>query len=382
MIVETVCITTPPNCIGIMGGGQLGRMIAIASKQMGYKVAILDPDAYAPAKIFADYHIIANYQDQNALDQLAHLSSVITTEFENVPAQSMAYLYPKAAPKYTAIAIAQDRHMEKNFFNSCNIPTVEYCVINNEDEIATIANSNFPAILKTNTLGYDGKGQIRVNNRQELLNAFYQVNKVKCILEKAVNIKQELSIMIARNNHEISYYPITHNIHRNGILHLTLAPAQIELKIREQIIQMANTIINKLNYIGILGIEFFLTEDDRILANEMAPRPHNSGHYTIDACITSQFEQQVRAICNLKLGSTYQHSKAIMINLLGNIWQTRTDHPNWQLVLNKYNNIKLHLYDKIEASSPSRKMGHITILGEDTNCLNQQADEICQLLGF
>jgi 5-(carboxyamino)imidazole ribonucleotide synthase len=240
----------------------------------------------------------------------------------------------------------------------------------------------FPAILKTNTLGYDGKGQIRVNNIDELNDAFVKLNQVPCILEKMVNLKREVSIMVARNEGEVASYPVVENIHINGILDTSTVPAAIDNNSVSHIEHAARCIIEKLDYIGILGIEFFITEDNEILANEMAPRPHNSGHYTLDACMTSQFEQQVRAICNLKLGSTQLLSNAIMLNLLGDVWPQKTEnvHPAWDTILTKYANVKLHLYDKTQARN-GRKMGHLTILGDDITKLQEQINEIKILLG-
>jgi 5-(carboxyamino)imidazole ribonucleotide synthase len=372
----------PPQCLGIMGGGQLARMFAIAAKQMGYQVAILEPDENCPAKLFANHHIISKYDDKIGLDNLAKYSAVITTEFENVPAGSMQYLKQKTLtfPNHNAIAITQNRISEKTFFNSCGIKTTQYSAINTLEDIAQIEPNMFPAILKTNTLGYDGKGQVKVNNHTELKQAWEILNRVPAILEKMVVLAHEVSIMVARSHNEISCYPVVENTHINGILDTTIAPAQINKEITDYIEQAAKTIIGKLDYIGILGIEFFITETNEILANEMSPRPHNSGHYTLDACITSQFEQQVRAICNLKLGSTQLFTNAIMLNLLGDIWP-ENKAPPWDKILDKYDNVKLHLYDKTEARH-GRKMGHLTILGDDISALHAQINEIKLLLGF
>lgn len=377
----------PPQCIGIMGGGQLARMLAISAKQMGYQIAILEPDINCPAKLFANHHIIGKYDDEAALDKLAKLCAVITTEFENVPANSMQYLAEKTLvfPKHTAIEKTQNRVIEKNFFNSIGVKTTQYCSIAQKESIGQIKEMNdaiFPAILKTNTLGYDGKGQITVNNKIELIDAFKQLNQVPSILEKKVALKQEVSIMVARNsNGEIACYPVVENIHINGILDTTIAPADITEDLRDKIKEAAENIIRNLEYVGILGIEFFITENNEILANEMAPRPHNSGHYTIDACMVSQFEQQVRAICNLKLGDTNLMTRAIMLNLLGDIWPQKSNqqHPAWDKILGAYDNVKLHLYDKMEARK-ARKMGHLTVLGYDILKLKKQIQEIKQLL--
>ncbi|MCC2624790.1 MAG: 5-(carboxyamino)imidazole ribonucleotide synthase [Burkholderiales bacterium] len=372
----------PAKTLGIMGGGQLARMFAIAAKQMGYQIAILEPEENCPARLFANYHIISRYDDTIGLDNLARHSTVITTEFENVPAVSMEYLGQKTAvfPKHSAIAITQNRILEKNFFNSCGIKTTRYIAINTLNDIRQVPENMLPAILKTNTLGYDGKGQIIVKDYGDLEKAFKALHQVPAILEKIVPLHCEVSVMVARNQNEISCYPVVQNLHINGILDTTIAPAQIDKDIIIYIEKAAKTIIKKLDYIGILGIEFFITNTGEILANEMAPRPHNSGHYTLDACMTSQFEQQVRAVCNLKLGNTELFTNAIMLNLLGDIWP-KNGTPPWDKILGKFSNIKLHLYDKKEAKI-GRKMGHLTILGNDISVLYKQLNEIKLLLGI
>ncbi len=376
-------VILPPKCLGILGGGQLGRMFIIAARQMGYQVAVLEPDINCPAATLANYHIKTNYDDKNGLDELANISDVITTEFENIPVDSLKYLENKVPvyPNASAILIAQNRLNEKAFFNSLGIPTTKYLPIDNQTDINNIAPDIFPSILKTNTLGYDGKGQIRVNNIDELSAGFTKLTQRACILEKLIDIKLEVSVIVARSQNEVVVYPVSQNIHKNGILDITIAPANIDKQLQDQITAYAIAIINKLNYIGVLAIEFFITKDDQIIANEMAPRPHNSGHHTIDANITSQFEQQVRAICNLKLGSTLPNSKAIMLNLLGDIWLNETTPPNFEGVLSKYDNLKLHLYDK-QIANIGRKMGHLTMLGDNIELLLQQINEIKLELGI
>jgi len=323
----------PPQTIGIMGGGQLGRMLAISARQMGYKVIILEPKADCPAKDFANKHIIANYDDKNALDLLGLEADIITTEFENVPAQSMKYLsqFKPVYPRHNALLISQNRLKEKQFFNQVGIHTTEYYEIRYTTDIELVNVSIYPAILKTTTLGYDGKGQIPVNNKEELIVAFNTLRQTECILEKKLKISKEVSVIVARN------------------------------------------------YIGVLAIEFFITPENKIIANEMAPRPHNSGHHTIDACITSQFEQQIRSICNLKLGNSALHSQAIMLNLLSDIYKSPSNmlYPAWDKVLAKYDNVKLHLYDKhLSTALLGRKMGHLTFIGKDIDTLLKQAEEV------
>lgn len=371
----------PPECLGILGGGQLARMFAIAARQIGYKIAILEPDGECPAKYFANYHIKSNYDDTDGLDLFAEKCSVITTEFENVPAESLKYLN-ELVPTYpysNAMLIAQNRIKEKQFFNELEIKTTIYHSINSIEDIKNVEDNFFPAIIKTNNFGYDGKGQIRVKNKHELEKAFSTLNKVNCILEKIVALEHEVSIILARNSFETVIYPISENIHNNGILDFTIAGAKIDQDIVNIITNAGLKIINKLNYIGILAIEFFITNNGEVLANEMAPRPHNSAHHTIDANITSQFEQQVRSICNLKLGETTLLSKAIMINLMGEMWQDNSPPSNLNKILSKYNNVKLHLYEK-QFAQPKRKMGHITILGNNIEKLTEQTKQIKHLL--
>ncbi len=376
-------VILPPKCIGILGGGQLGRMFVIAARQMGFHVAVLEHDINCPAGSLANYHIKTHYNDKKGLDELANLSDVITTEFENIPANSINYLENKVPvyPNASAILIAQNRLNEKAFFNSLGIPTTKYLSIENQSDINDIELDLFPSILKTNTLGYDGKGQIHVNTIDELGAAFLKFTPRACILEKLIDIKLEVSVIVARSRNEVVVYPISQNIHKNGILDITIAPANIDKQLQEQITAYAIAVINKLNYIGVLAIEFFITKDDQIIANEMAPRPHNSGHHTIDANITSQFEQQVRAVCNIKLGSTLLHSKAIMLNLLGDIWLNETTPPDFEKILSKYDNLKLHLYDK-QIANIGRKMGHLTILGDNMELLLEQINKIKFELGI
>ncbi len=351
--------------IGIIGGGQLGQMLAHTALSMSYRVAILDPDPNAPAKKYAFTHIVAEFTDKEALHKLATISDVITLEFENIPVDSLIYLeqHKPLYPSAHIIKIAQNRLLEKEFFNSLNIDTTEFYPIRYHSDIDNIQNNIFPAILKTTTLGYDGKGQIRVHNKNELISAFNALNHQECILEKLINLKLETSVIVARNQSETQVYEINENIHINGILDTTIAPARIDEDTKTQLQKYAIQIINKLEYIGVLVVEFFITEDNKILANEMAPRPHNSGHHTIESTITSQFEQHIRAICNLKLGDTRLHTKAIMLNILGDSYQNN-ELTQLEAILLKFSNLKLHLYDKLIAKQ-SRKMGHITLLNED-----------------
>ena len=366
-----------------MGGGQLGRMLAVAARTMGFKVAVLEPDTLNPTTPFANYYIPTQYTDKTGLDQLIKHCNIITTEFENVPISSLEYLaqHISVAPTADAVAITQNRLKEKDFFNQIGAKTTVYYPIQDINDINHIPLDIFPAIMKTNTLGYDGKGQIHITNHSEANNAFNQLQHVPCIIEKKVTLAKELSIMIARNHNEIVMYPISENIHHNGILDLSIVPARIDSHITQQINHISSTIVHKLNYHGILGIEFFLTTNNQLLANEMAPRPHNSGHYTLDVNMTSQFEQQIRAICNLKLGGVTLYNNVIMLNLLGDIWLNCNIEFKWQQLLTLYPTLKLHLYEKSQAL-PGRKMGHLTIQGESISTLLSQIQEIKHILGI
>jgi 5-(carboxyamino)imidazole ribonucleotide synthase len=367
----------PPATLGIIGGGQLGRMFTISAKQMGYKVALLEPDIDCPASHFADFHIKTAYDDITGLTTLAKLAQVVTTEFENVPAASFEALTPHIPiyPNPQAIAITQNRLKEKELFRQLGINTVAYARIATAEDTQQVDLSIFPAILKTNTLGYDGKGQIIVDNKEQLIAAFNQLHQVECILEKKIDLKLEVSLITARNHFESVSYAIGHNEHHNGILDTTTVPAAIGNDMEQQITRYGKAILEHLQYIGVLAIEFFITQDNQIIANEMAPRPHNSGHHTIDACYTSQFEQQVRAICNLPLGNPMLHTPCIMLNLLGDSWINETTPPDFSQIFKKHPNIKLHLYEK-KIARQGRKMGHLTLLGNDTEQLKQEIAKV------
>lgn len=360
----------PPQWLGVLGGGQLGMMLAKVAKQFGYKVAILEPDPECPAKAVADVVITANYDNQEALDELAELSAVITTEFENVPAVAVDYLtnttpvYPRA----NALLIAQNRIKEKFFFRECGLETADFAIIQSPTDCDNITDDLFPAILKTTTLGYDGKGQVTVTNGSELSIAYRKLGG-ECILEKRVSLAQEVSIIIARNELGSKVFPVIENLHRNGILDISYIPARVEESISQQAHAAALKIADELDYIGLLTIEFFVTTDGHLLVNEMAPRPHNSGHITIETAITSQFEQQLRAVCNLPLGATKLKESGVMLNLLGDVWLNDGLVPE-EIILAKYPDAKYHSYGKKVAKS-ARKMGHISISNNDRELLER-----------
>lgn len=369
-------VILPNKTIGILGGGQLGMMLAIKARQMGYKLAILETNEDCPAFLYADYFIKSEYTDIKALDKLISLSDVITVEFENIPKESLEYLEKSAKLKPSAktIITAQNRLLEKDFFNSIGLSTTNYYKIHTKDDCNKVLKDFFPAILKTSALGYDGKGQIYVASNKELIKAWEELKNVECILEKTQLIYKEISVIIARNTKELVAYPVIENQHKNGILDISIFPSIVNKSIQNKAIESAKLIATKLDYYGVLAIEFFINKEGKLLVNEMAPRPHNSGHLTIEAFSVSQFEQQLRAICNLKLAKPLIKSYAVMINLLGDAFLDGID-SKFCKILKEFNNLKLHLYNK-KLPKIARKMGHITIVGKSTNTLLLQAKQI------
>lgn len=368
----------PTECIGILGGGQLGRMLAMVARQMGYQVAILEPSKDCPAAPFANHHITKPYDSRDGLLELARLSRVVTTEFENVPAASIRLLKDSGCQVYpdeNSISIAQNRGKEKSFFRSIGLETAEFKIINNQDDIKLIGTDIFPAILKTTTLGYDGKGQIRVKDFAELVAAYQQLGG-ECILEKLVDLAYECSVIVARNQTGAKCFPLIENYHRDGILDISYIPANLSADILSRATNAAISMVEALDYIGILTIEFFVTTDNRILVNEIAPRPHNSGHITIESCITSQFEQQLRAVCGLPLGDTEIKIPGAMLNLLGDVW---LDNSDAFAKLCADANAKFHWYEKLEAKK-ARKMGHLSLTDTTFQKLESRILEYKQLL--
>lgn len=361
----------PIQCIGILGGGQLGRMLAASAQQMGYQVAILEPMKECPAKYYANYHIQAEYTDEEGLKELARLADVVTTEFENVPAKTISFLKMQGSivyPDDDAILIAQNRICEKTFFRELGLKTPAFSPIYAEGDCYTIDPTLLPGILKISTMGYDGKGQRRVSNITELINAYRELGG-ECILEQLIDLSQEVSIIVARNYTGSELFPLIENRHVNGILDISIIPAKIEQNLTSEAYKAALTMVDKLNYTGILTIEFFITISGELLVNEIAPRTHNSGHVTIEACETSQFEQHLRAICGLPFGSTKLKQNGIMLNLLGNLWINPKINPLEIILANPAS--KLHWYAK-EEPKLGRKMGHVTFTGSNSAELEQQ----------
>ena len=365
----------PPATLGMLGGGQLGRFFVTAAHEMGYQVWVLDPDKNSPAGQIAERHLCVGYDDYAALDEFAEGCAAITTEFENVPADTLDYLgkFVPVRPSAAAVAVCQNRIVEKTFLRDNGLPHGPFAAIRSEDDIKSAAASLFPAILKVARFGYDGKGQATVNNREEALLAFGRFKGEACVLEQRLTLDYEVSVVLARDEHgHVQCFPTGENQHTNGILDVSIVPARTPACVRSDAEEVAARIAEKLGYIGTMGVEFFVSRG-QLIVNEMAPRPHNSGHYTIDACVTNQFEQQVRALCGLPLGEPRAHSAAVMVNLLGDLWYEGEHYsePDWAK-LYAIPNLKLHLYGKHHAR-PGRKMGHFTVLGEDAAQVQEAA---------
>ncbi|MDU0810249.1 MAG: 5-(carboxyamino)imidazole ribonucleotide synthase [Burkholderia sp.] len=382
----------PGSWLGMIGGGQLARMFCFAAQSMGYHVAILDPNLTSVAGAVAERHFRAEYDDETALIELSSLCNAISTEFENVPATSLNLLAHRTfvAPASQCIAIAQNRISEKRYIEKEGIQVVPYIVIESIEVLDTLNNnqidSMLPGILKTARFGYDSKGQIHVHFAYEIREAYASIGRIPCVLEKIVPIKYEVSALIARGVDGRSViFPIAQNTYHNQILSMTIVPApSVNDSLAIQIKKIATRIADRLNYVGVLCIEFFVLEDNSLIVNEIAPRPHNSGHYTIDACVTSQFEQQVRTMTRMPLGNPSQHSAAAMLNILGDIWfpdstldigVNRTAiTPPWDKIIS-IPTAHLHLYGKQDIRV-GRKMGHINftastldeVVGTATSC--------------
>lgn len=357
-------VITPPAMLGMLGGGQLGRFFVIAAHEMGYKVTVLDPDKNSPAGNIADVHLCAAYDDVAALTAIANTCAAVTTEFENVPAASLEKLAESTIvhPNAQCVAIAQNRVLEKNFIKQSGLPVAPFAVINIVSDLPNDDSDLYPAILKVARFGYDGKGQARVKNQADAQEAFAAFKQEVCVLEKMLPLDLEVSVVLARDAHgNIAAFPTVENTHLNGILDISIAPARCSEVIKANAQEIAKKLANQLDYTGVLGVEFFVV-GTQLLVNEIAPRPHNSGHYTVDACITNQFEQQVRVMTGLALGSADLHSYAVMVNILGDSWIGDRE-PAWGDAL-AHSNLKLHLYGK-EEPRKARKMGHFTVIGQD-----------------
>lgn len=381
--------------LGVMGGGQLGRMFVQAAQAMGYFTAVLDPDPASPAGRISHYHIQTAYDDEQGLAQLMQRCDAITTEFENVPAGALRTLgaHRPVAPASSCVAVAQNRIEEKALFvdaaTHSGVFPAPYATITSTELVATAPADLLPGILKTARLGYDGKGQIRVANREELAQAWDRLGRVACVLEKLLPLKAECSVIVARGaDGACVHFPVQHNVHRNGILAVTEVYEQKSTEILYKKAEQASKFIAyQLQYVGVLCVEFFVVDDGStdgaLVVNEMAPRPHNSGHYTQNACSVSQFELQVRAMTGLPLPTPRLHSPSIMLNLLGDVWldaQGRTRSPAWDRVL-ALPGTHLHLYGKLDARA-GRKMGHLNITGASVAEVQATARAACAVLGL
>lgn len=366
----------PEATLGVLGGGQLGRMFTVAARTMGYKVIVLDPDPQSPAAALANEHLQREYTDPQALDYLADQCAAVTTEFENVPVEALRALEARCLvrPGAAAVAYAQDRIREKTFIRDCGLATAPFHPVRDAAELeSALAAVPLPAILKTAALGYDGKGQRSVRDAAQARAAFAELGNTPCVLEQRVDLQMELSVLLARSSRgELAFYPPAENIHVNGILDTSIVPARTSAEVIEGATGMARTLVERMDYCGLLAVEFFLTKDNVLLINEMAPRPHNSGHYTLDACLTNQFEQQVRMLCGLIPGDTQLLSPVVMINLLGDLWEGQD--PAWNQLF-QYPNAKLHLYGKHTARS-GRKMGHYNVMAPNVAQAIQTAEQI------
>lgn len=378
----------PGSVLGLLGGGQLGRMFAQAAASMGYKVKVLEK-GQCPASEVSAYHIDAAYTDKKAIEELRQTTAAVTTEFENVPAEVLSALAAGdacvTAPASQSVAIAQDRLDEKTFLESvAGVPVAPHAALLSADDADHVDPSLFPAILKTARMGYDGKGQRSVNNVAETKAAFEELGNRVCILEKKLSLAKEVSVIVVRSlTGETVTYPLFENVHRNGILATTVFPARVSDEISRQVREYAARIAETLQYKGVLCIEFFVLTDGSVAANEMAPRPHNSGHVTIEAAVTSQFEQQARAMAGLPLGDTSALCHGVMLNILGDVWFDQQDtfrEPDWAELL-KIEGVKLHLYGKAEARR-ARKMGHITVVASTQDEALARAKRAAAVLGL
>ena len=370
----------PGRTIGILGGGQLGRMLAIEGRRMGYRVGVLDPVENCPAAQIADFSVQAELTNTQCVLEFVAQVDVVTVETELVPWKLLAEIEKVKAtrPSSCVLALVQDRLVQRKFLQEHRLPQTLFASITGRADLADAAQHvEFPAILKTRRSGYDGKGQARVASDKHLNEAWKELDEVPSILETIVPFKIELSVVLARSLHgDIEIYPLAENVHRQNILHTSRVPAQVADTVRSRAEELAVCLAEALDYCGIMAVELFLLEDDVLLINELAPRPHNSGHFTFGACVTSQFEQHLRAICGLPLGVSSLMHPVTMVNLLGDLW--KEGQPRWEHLL-AHPQARLHLYGKSQAE-PGRKMGHFLLFEEDSAHARSQVDTILQEL--
>jgi 5-(carboxyamino)imidazole ribonucleotide synthase len=362
----TARVIPPGNTVGVLGSGQLGRMFAIAARRMGYRVHTFSPDTDTPTGQVADLEIVAPYEDLDAVRRFASQVRAVTFEFENVPAATAAACAETTIvrPHGEVLHTTQNRLREKLFLVKHGFPVAPFREVNTLADLeAAIIALGTPCILKTAGFGYDGKGQSKIYSSSATEEAWRRANGQQCVLEKMIEFDREVSVVAARGaDGQFVHYGVVENDHKNHILDLTRAPGRVSPALRNEATAIAQAVMEQLDAVGVLCVEFFVTKDERLLINELAPRPHNSGHFTFDACITSQFEQQLRATCGLPLGAPDLLRPAAMANLLGDIWTE--NEPNWAAAA-AFPNVKLHLYGKLSAR-PGRKMGHLTALADTT----------------
>ena len=380
-------VILPGATLGVLGGGQLGRMFAHAAQAMGYFTAVLDADATSPAGLVSHHHIRTGYEDPQGLAQLAQLCAAVTTEFENVPAGALNTLAQSlpVSPAGSAVAIAQDRAAEKAHFVRCGVPVAPHAVIETPAQLAAVSADLLPGILKTARMGYDGKGQVRVQTLQALATAWDELGRVPCVLEKMLPLAHECSVIVARGRDgTIVHLPVQRNLHRDGILAVTeVFEGNVPTAQAQQALDAAKSVATGLNYVGVLCVEFFVLQDGSLVVNEIAPRPHNSGHYSQNGCDVSQFELQVRCMTGLPLVQPRLHSASIMLNLLGDLWFTHGDTaqtPAWDQVL-ALPGCHLHLYGKAQAKR-ARKMGHLNITAATPQQARATALKAAEILGI
>ncbi|MEZ5277160.1 MAG: 5-(carboxyamino)imidazole ribonucleotide synthase [Opitutaceae bacterium] len=364
----------PGRTIGIFGGGQLGRMSGIAARRMGFGLSIFEPAPACPAAAVADRVFTAPYEDEEALESFLKSADVLTYEFENIPASTVRFAAARRAlhPSAEILHICQNREREKNFLRRAGIPHAPFQVVANAAELTrALETIGFPCVLKTADFGYDGKGQIKIPAPPDDPEALWkEFNAPRGVLEAWIPFERELSVIVARNPQgQTAVFPLSENIHTDHILDLSIVPARVDAGIARDTVELARTIADALDLTGLLAVELFQTETGALLVNELAPRPHNSGHFTFDACVTSQFEQHVRSVCGLPLGSTDLLRPVVMVNILGQAWSR--GEPNWSVLLAEPG-LKLHLYGKGEART-GRKMGHFSVLAESVDLALKKA---------
>ena len=373
--------------LGVLGGGQLGRMFVHAAQQCGYLTTVLDPDATSPAGGVAHRHVQADYLGVDGLAQMAQTCAAVTIEFENVPAAALEQLALRCivAPGADSVRVCQDRVLEKACFTECDVPCAPHAVIDSQVALEACNAGLLPGILKTARLGYDGKGQVRVATANALAAAWQALGRVPCVLEQQLPLAFEVSVVVARGRDGTTvHFPVQQNLHRDGILAVTQAPApDLPQPLQRAAVDAATRIAGRLGHVGVLCVEFFVLQDGSLIANEMAPRPHNSAHHTIDACDLSQFDLQLRTLVGAPMVTPRQHSAAVMLNLLGDLWfRSGADpcEPRWFDVL-ALRGAHLHLYGKASAR-PGRKMGHLTITAPDPGAALDVARQAAALLGM